>query len=65
MEPLEVDILAVADTHIVEILLQSGFSVGVAAFLLLRMERELKNLTAAIERLRLCQVCKLRPENDA
>lgn len=41
--------------------LQSGFSVAVAAFLLLRMERELRGLRRAIELLRHCQTCKLSP----
>ena len=36
----------------------NGFSVAVAAFLLLRMEKELKALRMAIERLRHCQTCK-------
>lgn len=39
----------------------SGFSVAVAAFLLLRMERELRGLREAIERLRHCQTCRLSP----
>jgi hypothetical protein len=41
--------------------LQSGFSVVVAVFLLLRIEKELKHLTRAIEQLRHCQTCKNRP----
>lgn len=41
--------------------LQNGFSIGVAAFLLLRMERELRGLREAIERLRHCQTCRLSP----
>ena len=44
-----------------QIVLQSGFSVAVAAFLLLRMERELRGLREAIERLRHCQTCRLSP----
>lgn len=36
----------------------NGFSVAVAAFLLLRMEKELRALRMAIERLRHCQICK-------
>jgi len=40
------------------VLAQSGFSFGVAAFLLMRLERELRNLTTAIQDLRACQVCK-------
>ena len=41
--------------------LQGGFSVAVAAFLLLRMERELRALREAITLLRHCQTCKLSP----
>lgn len=36
----------------------NGFSVAVAAFLLLRMEKELRALRMAIERLRHCQTCR-------
>lgn len=39
--------------------MQGGFSVAVAAFLLLRMERELKALREAITLLRHCQTCRL------
>ena len=39
--------------------LQGGFSVAVAAFLLLRMERELRALREAITLLRHCQTCHL------
>ena len=46
---------------LVQASLQNGFSVAVAAFLLLRMERELKGLREAIERLRHCQTCRLSP----
>ena len=42
-------------------ILQNGFSVVVAAFLLLRMEKELRGLREAIERLRHCQTCRLSP----
>ncbi len=48
--------------------LQSGFSVVVSAFLLLRMEGELRALREAIERLRFCQTCRfapLMPEDNA
>ena len=38
--------------------LQNCFSIVVAAFLLLRMERELRGLREAIDRLRHCQVCR-------
>ncbi len=41
--------------------LQSGFSIVVAAFLLLRMERELRVLREAIDRLRYCQICRFAP----
>ena len=44
-----------------QMVLQSGFSVAVAAFLLLRMERELRGLRRAIELLRHCQTCRLSP----
>ena len=45
----------------VQAVLQNGFSVAVAAFLLLRMERELRGLREAIERLRHCQTCRFSP----
>ncbi|GHS96113.1 hypothetical protein AGMMS50276_13980 [Synergistales bacterium] len=38
--------------------LQNCFSIVVSAFLLLRMERELRVLGEAINRLRTCQVCR-------
>ena len=41
-----------------QLALQDLFSVAVAAFLLLRMERELKGLREAIDRLRRCQSCR-------
>jgi hypothetical protein len=41
--------------------LQNGFSIAVAAFLLLRMERELRALREAIDRLRYCQICRFSP----
>lgn len=41
-----------------------AFSIAVSAFLLLRMERELKALREAIDRLRHCAQCKLSPIND-
>ena len=41
--------------------LQSCFSIVVAAFLLLRMESELRALREAIDRLRYCQVCRFSP----
>ena len=40
---------------------QNGFLVAVAAFLLLRMERELRGLREAIDRLRHCQNCRFSP----
>jgi hypothetical protein len=43
--------------------LQNCFSIVVAAFLLLRMERELRVLREAIDRLRHCQVCRFAPMN--
>ena len=45
----------------VQAALQNGFSVAVAAFLLLRMERELRGLREAIDRLRHCQNCRFSP----
>jgi hypothetical protein len=39
--------------------LQNCFSIVVSAFLLFRMERELRALGEAINRLRTCQVCRL------
>ena len=44
-----------------QMVLQNGFSVAVAAFLLLRMERELRGLREAIDRLRHCQNCRFSP----
>lgn len=41
--------------------LQGVFSVAVAAFLLVRMENELKALRKAIEQLQHCQRCMLSP----
>ena len=41
--------------------LQNCFSIVVAAFLLLRMEREMRALREAIDRLRYCQVCRFAP----
>lgn len=42
---------------------QGGFSVAVAAFLLLRVEKELRALREAIELLRHCQTCTVSPWN--
>ena len=43
--------------------LQGSFSVLVAAFLLIRMEKELRHLREAIDNLRLCQTCRFSPHN--
>ena len=40
---------------------QHGFSVAVAAFLLLRVEKELRLLRGAIETLRHCPTCTVSP----
>jgi len=40
---------------------QNTFSIAVAAFLLLRMEREMRVLREAIDRLRYCQTCRFSP----
>ena len=45
----------------VQSVIQNSFSVAVAAFLLIRTERELKGLREAIDRLRQCQVCRFSP----
>ena len=42
----------------VQATLQSSFSIVVAAFLLLRMEGEIRALREAIDRLRYCQLCR-------
>jgi hypothetical protein len=44
--------------------LQSGFAICVAAFLLIRLERELRRLSQAIEQLRRCQVCRFGPNDE-
>lgn len=41
--------------------IQTSFSVVVAGFLLVRVEKEIKLLTAAIDQLKHCQTCKLSP----
>jgi len=41
--------------------LQGSFSVVVAAFLLIRMEKELRHLREAIDNLRHCQTCRFSP----
>ena len=43
--------------------LQGSFSVVVAAFLLIRMEKELRHLREAIDNLRHCQTCRFSPIN--
>ena len=48
------------DSDVFHAIVQSGFSVGVAAFLLIRLEKELKALTQAIQDLKICQVCEFR-----
>lgn len=47
----------------IESFFQSCFSVGTAAFLLCRMEKELKALRQAIDTLRHCSTCRLSPWN--
>ena len=49
----------------IETFLQASFSVLVAAFLLIRMERELRLVRGAIENLRHCSICVLSPWRDA
>ena len=46
------------DENFFQAVASNGFPVAVAAFLLLRMEKELRALRKAIERLRHCQICK-------
>lgn len=50
---------------IMETFFQNSFSVAVAAFLLLRMEKRLAALTDAIKLLRYCSTCVLSPFMDA
>ncbi len=45
-------------------IIDKTFSIAVSAFLLLRMERELKLLRASIDRLRHCAVCTISPLNE-
>lgn len=59
MEVLEMEVLGMES--FLQAVLQNGFSVAVAAFLLLRMERELRGLREAIDRLRHCQNCRFSP----
>lgn len=44
-----------------ETFLQNGFSVAVAAFLLIKVEKELRRLRQSIDTLRHCPVCKISP----
>jgi len=45
------------EERIIENFIGSGFAVCVACFVLFRLERELKELRRAIEKLARCQVC--------
>ena len=45
------------EEKIFENFMSSGFAICVAGFVLLRLERELKELRMAIEKLARCQVC--------
>lgn len=45
----------------IEDFIQHGFSIAVAAFLLARVERELRALRGAIETLRHCPTCTVSP----
>jgi hypothetical protein len=42
---------------------QNSFAIAVAAYLLMRLERELRQLTSVIARLCHCQTCKVSPLN--
>lgn len=44
--------------------IDKAFSIAVSAFLLLRMEAELRRLRVSIDRLRHCSQCKISPLND-
>ena len=50
--------MTIEGKELIEAVTSNGFSVAVAAFLLLRMEKELRALRKTIKRLRHCQVCK-------
>lgn len=50
--------------EVFESFFQGSFSVVVAGFLLVRMEKELRLLREAIERLRHCQTCVVSPANQ-
>ena len=45
--------------NLMENFINNGFAIAVAAFLLLRVERQMRKLTDAILLLRHCQVCRL------
>ena len=45
------------ENHLMESFMSTGFAIGVAGFVLLRLERELAELRKAIEKLARCQVC--------
>ncbi len=45
--------------------MQGGSSLALAAFLLIRMERQLSELTKAIALLRHCRTCRLSPDAHA
>ena len=47
------------NNELINSLISNGFAVGVAGFLLIRLERELKDLAKAIDNLRRCSVCKV------
>lgn len=44
-----------------ENLIENGFAVAVAGFLLLRVEKQVKRLADAISLLRHCQICRVSP----
>jgi hypothetical protein len=51
--------------ELVTSLAQNSFSVVVAAYLLVRLEKELRHLSGVIERLCHCQTCKVSPLNSS
>ena len=55
---------AVVMDELLSSVLQSSFSIVVAAFLLLKIEKEIRSLNIAIERLKHCQTCRLSPFAD-
>lgn len=46
-------------------LLSSGFAIAVSGFLLIRLERDLRELRNSIERLARCQICRFEPTEPA